>query len=376
MTTSSTDAHSAGAVRGCTWLGLLLLNLLGALAVHAHDPGLSALTLRTPPNELLVTLSLARSDAETLIQLDRDRDGKTSPAEFAQARPALEQLATDRLKIALGGQVARPSRVTASLEPAEAVQITLHLACPAGAKLRIDSDLLTLLPRGHRQYLTLQDESDRVLASAMLDAANTHFETSLEGGAPASPTPGGPREFLGMGIEHIATGYDHLAFLFGLLIVGASFRSVLKIITSFTVAHSVTLALATLNLIRLPSALVEPAIAISILYVGIENLVRRDLERRWRLAFVFGLIHGCGFASALREVGVGSGSASVVMPLLCFNVGVELGQLALAAVVLPGLWALRRRSALPPRLVPACSILIALAGAYWFADRVFANFGR
>src|SRR5262249_19918028 len=182
---------------------------------------------------------------------------------------------------------------------------------------------------------TCLDASGRVRASGMLDAAQAGFGIVLDSAASRLTGDRGPGEFLWMGIEHIATGYDHLAFLLGLLIVASTMRAVARLITSFTVAHSITLALATLDVIRLPALVVEPLIALSIVYVGVENLRGGDREGRWRLTFLFGLIHGCGFASALRDAGVGSAGPGVAMPLICFNLGVELGQLALAALVLP-----------------------------------------
>ena len=115
---------------------------------------------------------------------------------------------------------------------------------------------------------------------------------------------------------------------------------------------------------------VEPLIAASIIYVGVENIFRRDLEKRWMLAFGFGLIHGCGFATVLRDLGVGKEGAGVVMPLLSFNLGVELGQLAIAALVLPIVWALKKRPVYQPRFVPALSVLIIAAGAYWLVERL------
>lgn len=173
-----------------------------------------------------------------------------------------------------------------------------------------------------------------------------------------------------LGIDHIATGYDHLVFLLGLLIVGGSLRTSVKIITAFTIAHSVTLALATLTLIRLPSNVVEPLIAASIIYVGVENIVRRDLDKRWRLAFVFGLVHGCGLASVLKDLGVAVNGSDVFAPLISFNLGVEIGQLALAVAALPLIWKLKRRVQYRPRFVPACSLGIALVGAYWLAQQL------
>ena len=181
-------------------------------------------------------------------------------------------------------------------------------------------------------------------------------------------------EFLKLGVEHIWTGYDHLLFLFGLMVVCRNLRSILSVITSFTVAHSITLALAALDLIRLPGKIVEPMIAASIVYVGIENLCRKD-SSKWRslIAFSFGLVHGLGFADALRELGIRSGSLGIIGPLVGFNLGVEIGQLCIAAIALPVLWKLRRNPVFVCRWVPACSAGVALAGSYWMIERIIQN---
>jgi len=186
--------------------------------------------------------------------------------------------------------------------------------------------------------------------------------------AGASPTFWG---FLQLGIAHIWTGYDHLLFLFGLLVVCRTFRSIVIIISCFTLAHSVTLALATWNIVQLPSRLVEPMIAASILFVGVENLVRRGAEPRGRgaLTFVFGLAHGFGFANVLRDLGVGSNGHSIAMPLFSFNLGVEIGQVTIAAIVLPVVWRLRRNPAFVRRGVPILSGFVAAAGLYWLLER-------
>jgi len=179
-------------------------------------------------------------------------------------------------------------------------------------------------------------------------------------------------DFLVMGVKHIWTGYDHLLFLFGLLIVTRNFASSFKIITCFTIAHSITLAVATLSLVQFSSRIVEPLIAASIVYVGIENLLRGDDPKgRWLLTFAFGLIHGFGFASVLRELGVGTNGSGIAVPLVSFNLGVELGQIAIAALVLPVIWKLRAKPIFINRWVPACSVLVALLGSYWFVQRVW-----
>ncbi|HKC86147.1 MAG TPA: HupE/UreJ family protein, partial [Blastocatellia bacterium] len=150
---------------------------------------------------------------------------------------------------------------------------------------------------------------------------------------------------------------------------GGTLREAAKIITSFTVAHSITLALATLEVVAIPAGVVEPLIAASIIYVGLENVWRREVKHRWMLTFAFGLVHGFGFASALKDLGVGAG-VKAVAPLLSFNLGVEIGQIAVAAIVLPLIWKLRQWPRFVISYVPACSILVALAGGYWLWNRL------
>ena len=152
------------------------------------------------------------------------------------------------------------------------------------------------------------------------------------------------------------------------------FFSSLGIITSFTIAHSITLAVATLHLVQIPSRIVEPLIAASIVFVGIENLLRGDIPKARRLVpFGFGLIHGFGFASALREAGIGSGTGGIVLPLFSFNLGVELGQIMVAAIALPIIWKLRENPMFIARWAPACSAAVVLLGSFWFVERVCMN---
>ena len=150
---------------------------------------------------------------------------------------------------------------------------------------------------------------------------------------------------------------------------------VIKIVTAFTIAHSITLSLAALDIVVVPSRVVEPAIAASIVFVAMENFFSRDIDRRWRVTFVFGLVHGFGFAGALREVGLPANS--VAPALAAFNVGVEIGQVAIVSLVLPALIALdqitaadRAKPVRAASLVYALSMLISLLGSYWLVTRV------
>jgi hydrogenase/urease accessory protein HupE len=175
---------------------------------------------------------------------------------------------------------------------------------------------------------------------------------------------------LELGVEHILTGWDHLLFLLGLIIVGGRVRSLVGVVSAFTVAHSITLALAATGVYAPSPRLVEPAIALSIAYVGVENFFVQDASRRWRITFPFGLIHGFGFAGALREIALPH--AQVPVALLSFNLGVELGQLGVLAVALPLVLTARRAPAFGTSGVRVVSGAIAVAGAVLFVVRIVA----
>lgn len=178
------------------------------------------------------------------------------------------------------------------------------------------------------------------------------------------------RKFFEAGVEHIVTGYDHLCFLFALILWAHSIWPVVKIVTAFTISHSITLSLAALNIVTLPSTVTEALIAASIIFVAAENFWSRDIDKRWRNTFLFGFIHGFGFASALTEMGVPQGA--VVPALAAFNIGVETGQIAIVAAVLPVLLYIDRHTngKRHDKLVYGLSILIGLAGAFWFLQRI------
>jgi len=178
-------------------------------------------------------------------------------------------------------------------------------------------------------------------------------------------------KFLSAGVEHILTGYDHLCFLIAVMLWATRIWPVVKIVTAFTVSHSVTLSLAALELVNLPSRWVEIAIALSIIYVAVENFFTRKVDGRWRDTFAFGFIHGFGFASGLIELGVPQ--RAIVPALASFNIGVEIGQIGVVLTVLPLLLVIDRfftHGRRSPLLVQFCSGIIACFGAYWLFVRV------
>ena len=225
---------------------------------------------------------------------------------------------------------------------------------------------------GDPQHETFLDvhQKGQVIRQAVLTAEHpeTDFYTTGAAGALAVIAT-----FVAAGMHHIFIGPDHILFLVGLLLLGGRLSRLLTVVTGFTIGHSLTLALATLGIVNPPARIIEPLIAVSIVWVGIGNLRTREGGGDWRIlaALGFGLIHGFGFASVLREFGLPR--EALGWSLLSFNLGVEAGQACIVAVVAP-LLALLRTTApqAAPRWVAAASWCVIAAGGFWFFQRVFA----
>lgn len=355
------------------WVCLAVVWLGGIGTVRAHDPGLSTATLQLKPTRLEAVLVFSVADAAQIVELDKNHDGQISKDEMSAGAAELQKLAAQALEVTFDGQTAKTSDPRCEFDEIQDVSIYLSFPARLFSKLVVRSKWLALLPPAHRQFLTLKDAGGDVLAerllAANLDTVTVQREAARTESAAARNSFA---DFLLMGVRHIWTGYDHLLFLFGLLIVTRNFGSSVKIITCFTIAHSITLAVATLSLVHISSRIVEPLIAASIVYVGAENLLRGDDPKgRWLLTLAFGLIHGFGFASVLKELGVGANGSGIAVPLVSFNLGVEVGQIVIAGLVLPVIWKLRTNPAFVHRWVPAASVLVALLGSYWFVQRVW-----
>lgn len=357
-----------GLVRNVIFMSLLLF----AKGIWAHPPGLSSIYLQLDPHDVTARMTFALQDIEAFAPMDSDLDAEVSDAERDAAKPSIAKLLSGQLKLSLDGQAVLPSEPgTVSFDGQNNAHVDFRFGLPdkGGKQLSLKSEFLTLLPEGHQQQLTVKNAKQQIIAEAML--SRDHAELSLDLQNDRLPSTFTTFvDFFELGVEHIVTGYDHLLFLLGLLMVTHSFWPAIKIITFFTIAHSITLALAGLNVIELPSSFVEPFIAATIVYVGIENIIRGDHPkgRHW-LTFGFGLIHGFGFASVLREMEIGSADFGILLPLLSFNLGIETGQIAVAAVVLPVIWALNNRVKTAGKFLTVCSAAISLMGAYWFIER-------
>ena len=219
----------------------------------------------------------------------------------------------------------------------------------------------------HQTFVNVYEES-ALRQQAILDSDHPsieYFSGSVRGTLAVAV------RFVAAGIHHILIGPDHLLFLVGLLLLGGSIRRLALVVTSFTIAHSITLTIAALRLFSPPSRVVEPLIALSIVYVGVDNLmVRGGRDARVWIAFTFGFVHGFGFASVLREMDLPA--RALGWSLFSFNLGVEIGQLMVVIVVASAVAALARYSEVAGRrLAVAGSLVVVMAGTFWFVQRVF-----
>jgi hypothetical protein len=364
--------------------GLLLLAcFLWSITAHAHKPSDSYLTLTIDANQVDGQWDIALRDLDFAIGLDTNADGAITWGEVQARQKEIDAYALSRLRVSAGEQNC-PLQATAHLiddhtDGAYAV-LRFQAICPAIAgSLQVKYQLFFDIDPQHKGLLRLQYQGASITGIFSPDSADQTF--SLQ-------APSRFRQFIDYlreGVWHIWIGYDHILFLLALLLPAVvvraagrwqpvpafrpAFWSVLRIVTAFTVAHSVTLTLATLGVISLPSRWVESTIAASVIIAALNNVYPLFRERRWVMAFLFGLIHGFGFASVLTDLGLPQEALAVA--LVGFNVGVETGQLAIVAGFLPLIYFLRRGWLYRRVLLTGGSILIALLATVWFVERAF-----
>ena len=325
----------------------------------AHEAGLSALDVRVDARAIAADLSIAAPDVALL-----------APGGEAGAAAVLRALARDAVRLSVDGEPLRPAIDGVALENGAArVRLSFEMAASTRPvrRLLIASDVPGRLARGHRHFLTVT-AGGRVVSERLLDAQSEPVTMDIDAASRSAAAVAW--SFLGLGIHHILSGYDHLVFLAGLLLAARTRRELITAVTAFTAAHSLSLVLVVSGGIHAPPAIVEPLIAVSIAWVGLENLLRRGHGARWAVVFGFGLIHGFGFAGALMDLRATSSGVEIALALGAFNLGVEAGQLAASAVLLPLVWAIRLRPRWQARFVPACSMGILVAGAYWLIERL------
>jgi hypothetical protein len=361
---------------------LALLALLCGIAAQAqaHKPSDSYLTLNVAGSMIDGQWDIALRDLDFAMGLDQDGDGNLTWDEIRGQHAQIAAYALQRLSLATQ-QGACPVAVTQQLidnhtDGAYTV-LRFHAACPAE---------ITTLDVGYRLFADLdpqhkglvQIRRDGVVSTAIFDPDRPRQQLSLQ--APDRMAQFG--DYVRHGVWHIWIGFDHILFLLSLLLpavlatarsapsesIKASFIDVLKVVTAFTLAHSITLTLASLSVISLPSRWVESAIAVSVVAAALNNIFPLFRGKRPLAAFAFGLIHGFGFASVLTDLGLPQ--SALIASLLGFNVGVELGQLCIVALFLPLAYLLRRTWFYRQTLTWG-SAAIALVAAVWLFERLF-----
>ena len=347
-------------------IGLLIF---GVGSTAAHPTSFSQLDLRSERARINATLTLHASDLARALSLTEE--DLLDAGRLDLQRGSIAGLLAGRLELEADGRALSPLLV--DLVPVmdqQTVIISLRYELPAPAgRVGVAAALFPDDPR-HQTFITVR-RGESVIRQDFLTSERTRSEFFAD-------SPQGIREvikrFVPAGIHHIFIGPDHILFLIGLLLPGGNLRRLLLIVTTFTAAHSITLTLATLGLLILPGEIIEPAIALSIVHVGIDNLIYREGGRdlRWWSAFFFGLIHGFGFASVLSEFGLPA--EALGWSLFSFNLGVEIGQALIVILVAIGLSVVTVRY---PRLhrpvIRGGSALIILAGCFWFVARIVSG---
>jgi hydrogenase/urease accessory protein HupE len=360
-----------------------------SLATHpagAHKPSDSYLTLSVSDGEVLARWDVALRDLNNVIDLDRDGDGALTWGELHARQRDVTELLLAKLSIRADDRACslRPSdlQVASHSDGAYAV-LFFNAACPSEPRvLDVDYELFFDVDPQHHGIVRINNVAGTRVAIFTSTDRIQHFERT---------TPRRGRQLASaivLGFVHIFSGVDHLLFLIALLLPAVLVRrdrhgswepvarlrpaltDVLKIVTAFTVAHSITLSLSALDVLRLPSRLVESGIAASVVLAAVNNLVPILDEDRWVSAFALGLLHGFGFSATLMDLGLPR--QNLVLTLFGFNVGVEIGQLCVVATFLPLAYLARRTLSYRRGALYGGSVAIAALASVWFVERAFS----
>ncbi len=356
---------------------LILVSLLPcvfcATTAHGHQTKLSSTQMTIMGNEITARIELNGADLNVATGAEvTGADGVVVEDQLARQLDGIYRYIDAHVALRVAGGPDCVRKHDTAMAKNDHVVVTERWQCPQQAR--------ALLYR-----VTLFHEIDPVSRHMVSVDGDKQFIGLLSVSTPqmavTQVTPGAWQTFLRYlvsGIEHIAIGYDHIAFLLAVIVLARRFWPLFKVITAFTVAHSITLTLAVLEIVTLPSRLVEMLIAASIVYVAAENFFVKDIRHRWWLTFAFGLMHGFGFASVLRDYGLPQGALGLA--LAAFNIGVEIGQLliVIAAVILwragfmlAAAGGVVRTEKIERSVSLAISAAVLLAGLYWLGQRVF-----
>jgi hypothetical protein len=338
---------------------LLAVATLRVAPAGAHQQGVSYSDVAVEDGRARYDLTLSSHD---LQDLDVDHDGVISDNEVLAQYPALRRHFEHAVVLVAGDTLCALTLQDFVSDPTGLVTFRLRGPCPDGTPLRIAFQLLAT--SGNPGYNLAKIR----FHGSVTEHVFTRDDTTLV----ILPTTEGPaataRRFFLFGVERVASGYEHILFLLALLLIGGGVRTLVGVVVAFSVAHRITLALATLEVVALPIRLVESAIALSIAWAALENVLFDRSHGRWRIAFLFGLVHGFGLASILR--GMHPPSQAMTTSLVAFNLGVEAGQIVVVLLAYPVIAAIQRAPRRRAIIATASSVIVTLA-LYWFLERAF-----
>ena len=343
-----------------------LLALFWQTDAYSHKTNLSRSQVLVTEDRVEILLTVSAHDLAVAIGIQTDLVAPVPRLAFEVKHKELIAYFTERLLVSSGNQACREDKPKLDYGqlPSDLI-VHLEYVCPGLVKrLRLDYLLFFDIDPSHRGIgLLVNGEQSQEF---LFDQEVTELEFTVLA-VPEGLSLSFPLRIFSFGVEHILIGFAHLLFLILLLLVAQRFLELVSIVTAFTIAHSMTLALAWFDIVDLPNRLVEILIALSVAYVAAENIWRRRYQHRWLLVFCFGMLHGLGFYAVLRELD--AGGVGAVTTLLAFNLGVEAGQLAVVAVAYP-LVALFQHRNWYTAVMRVGSALIFLISCFWAIQRL------
>lgn len=338
-------------------------------SVHAHEIYTSYSSIEIIGTRLTYILTLDESELKYIFELDTNNDGSITENELNASIDKIYMHFEKRLTITIGGETIELMRGEGFVSKDNLGNVFVNLVFGQTLdrqpwKLTLSLNIFDDFGPRHKNLVKVIHHDQ--IQQAILTIGSPRQDFSFSG--TDSSLFQHSRQFFGLGVEHILIGYDHILFLLGLIIIGGSFLNLVKIVSSFTVAHSITLILSALQVVAIPARLVESVIALSIVYIALENFFIKKSDDRWLITFIFGLMHGFGFAGVLHELGLPT--EGLVVSLLSFNVGVEVGQVIIVGVTFPLIY-LITKTRWQKKMVYGLSSVIIVFGLMWFFERAF-----
>ncbi len=375
---------------------LSFISFPASTSAHAYSVSYTNITMDSKKTEVVFSIDTL-SILELLPKIDKNKNWILEPSEIKKEKHHLEELITEGLTLDKGNKEQTPTIEKMKIVKKEnkeflSITMTFPAFLPGDTFVYNDGfyfndtgtnyvDLISASYMGQTSEAVLEGKNRiwTMLITEVQQEQQSPGEQTVqpnpeqkqtEQGHPVKTTTSSSWfSFLKLGMNHILTGYDHLLFLLALLIARQKFKQIAATITAFTIAHSITLTLTVLGIINIPSSFVEPAIALSICYVALENIFRKTVSYRWAITFVFGLIHGMGFADILKEMKIPK--SALAIDLASFNIGIEIIQLAIVLLLLPVL-SLLYRSKYSRKAIVFVSIIAFLLGGIWLIERLVA----